>query len=241
MTSRWFSRYFVLLLGLALAVSAGAQSPPEMPQHSAPVIVPDMFRFIEGTWAEYEMLDKNQNQSFTLKISILEQEQVRRTVLSRRRNYRWMEFEVHQPNQPSVVIRYLAREQATGPGELREAIIQMENIRNPLRLGSVWLRENDKDFVNAAYRWADVEQSEEEVTLQGHTFNTWRVVSEAKDGTTTATAVVSEAIPPLGLYFAETSEIRMQLKNWGTNAQSAIRGQPLGLTSWIYRQMQDSM
>jgi hypothetical protein len=58
----------VCLSAFGFTLSAWAQSPPDLSQQPSPVIVPELFQFAEGTWAEYEMLDKSQEQPFTLKL-----------------------------------------------------------------------------------------------------------------------------------------------------------------------------
>ncbi len=236
--------YHALLAGIILvslsytgAVHAGE---PPMPSHAPPIIVGDVFQFIEGSWAEYEILDKTDDSTYILRMSILGQEHVRRTWFSRRRPYRWLEIDVRIPDDPRVVINYLARETSDGPGDPREMILQIEGFDDPLRLGRRWLRGSDDPIVDAEYEWTRQDVGEEVITHGDRSFTAWRVQSEAEDGTT-AEAVVSEELPPFGLYFVETNDQRMSLRDWGMGAQSTITGQPIGLTRWIARQIRQGV
>ncbi len=213
---------------------------PPMPTHPTPIVVGDMFQFVEGAWAEYEIFDKIQDTTFTMRMSVLGPQQVRRTWFSRRRPYRWLEFDVHMPGEPRVLINYLARETPEGPGEPHEMIIQIEEFENPIRLRRRWLRGNEDEIVDAGYEWTRQRVDEEAITHGDRSFSAWRVQAKAEDGTTVE-AVVSEELPPFGLYFAETPEQRMTLRDWGTDARSTITGQPLGLTRWIARQVREGM
>lgn len=221
----------------AQASEAGA---PPVPSYPAPIVVGDVFQFVEGAWGEYEILDKTENTTFTLRMSILNAENVRRTLFSRQRPYRWLEFEIELPDEPKVVVKYLARETSQGPGEPHEMILQIEDFKDPLRLGRMWLRGNQEDVVNDEYEWVRQQVDEEEITHAGRTFSAWRVQAEAEDGSIVE-AIVSEELPPFGLYFAETSTQRMRLLDWGMEAQSKITGQPIGLSRWIARQVREGM
>ena len=218
----------------------GEATVPSIPDQPAPLIVDGAFQFVEGAWAEYDMLDKPRDQAYVLRVSVLGTEQARRTWLSRRRTYRWMEFDVRMPDQPRVVVKSLARERSGGPGEVREMIIQLENYEHPIRLGRTWLRRNQEPMVNESYTWTEHRVEEKDVTHAGRTFTAWQVESTAEDGTRVE-AWVSEALPPLGIYITETPDLRMQLRDWGMDARSAITGEPLGLTRWIYRQVREGM
>ncbi|GEM_PF-1990877 len=235
--------HHAILAGIILASSsfmaqtASADAGESLrPSHPPPVVVGDMFQFVEGAWAEYEVLDKADNTTHTLRMSILGQEQVRRTIFSRRRAYRWLELDVRVPDEPRVVINYLARETSEGPGEPHEMILQIEDFEDPIRLGRRWLRGGDEEVVDADYEWIRQEADEEIITHGDRSFTAWRVQAEAEDGTTVE-AVVSEELPPFGLYFVETAEQRMTLRDWGMGAQSTITGEPIGLSRWIARQV----
>ncbi len=209
---------------------------PPMPSHAPPIIVGDVFQYIEGAWAEYDVLDKTDDTAYILRMSILGQEQVRRTWFSRRRPHRWLEIDVQMPEEPRVVINVLARETSGGPGDPREMILQIEGYDDPIRFGRMWLRGSDEEIVDADYEWTRQDVDEEIITHGDRSFTAWRVQSKADDGTTVE-AVVSEDLPPFGLYFVETNEQRMSLRDWGLGAQSSITGQPIGLTRWIARLM----
>ncbi len=229
----------MLLLSLSLTGSVHAGEPP-MPGHPPPILVGDVFQFVEGAWAEYEVLDKSDNSTFILRMSILGQERARSSMFSRRQTYRWLEFDVKIPDEPRTVINYLAEETSEGPGEPNEMIVQIEGFRDPIRFGRMWLRGSDEPVVNAAYEWTRQDVGEEVITHGGRSFTAWRVHAEAEDGTTVE-AVVSEELPPFGLYFAETNEQRMTLLDWGMGAESSISGDPIGLTRWVARQVREGV
>ncbi len=218
---------------------ADAGAPPR-PSHAPPIIVGDVFQYVEGAWAEYDVLDKTDDSAYVLRMAILGQEQVRRTWFSRRRPYRWLEIDVQMPDEPRVVINYLGRETSDGPGEPREVILQIEGFDDPLRLGRMWLRGSDEEMVDTDYEWTRQEVDEEIITHGDRSFTAWRVQAEADDGTIVE-AVVSEELPPFGLYFVETNEQRMHLRDWGLGARSTITGQPVGMTRWIARQVREGV
>jgi hypothetical protein len=233
---------FIILAALSTPIqtrAADAGEPP-VPDFPPPMVVGDMFQFTEGAWAEYDILDKNEQMTYILRISILEQEAVRRTWFSRRRMYRWLEFQVQMPDHPHVVVKYLGPETPEGPGEPHEMIVQIEEYEDPIRFGRMWLRDNDEQIVTADYEWSDQRVDEETITHAGRTFSAWRAQATADDGTTVE-AIVSEELPPFGLYFAENSEQRMTLRDWGMGARTAITGEPVGLFRWITRQVQAAM
>ncbi len=228
--------HLAMLSAVVQQTRAADSGAPPMPAYPAPIVVGDMFQFVEGAWAEYEILDKAEDTTFTLRMSVLDVEQVRRTWLSRSRPYRWLEFAIDMPGEPQVVVKYLARETAEGPGEPHEIIIQVPDYENPIRLGRMWLRNNEEEIVNTELVWSHHRADEEMITHAGRTFSAWRVQAEAEDGTTVV-AIVSEELPPFGLYFTETPEQRMTLRDWGMDARSTITGEPLGLSRWIARQV----
>lgn len=213
---------------------------PPMPNHPPPIVVGDMFQFVEGAWAEYEILDKSENTTFILRMAILGQVDARTSTFGRRQPHRWLEIDVQMPDQPRVVINYLALETPQGPGDPNEMIIQIEGFRDPIRFGRAWLRGNKDEIVDADYEWVRQEVDEEVIIHGNRSFTAWRVQAQAEDGTTVE-AVVSEDLPPFGLYFAETTDQRMTLRDWGLGAGSTITGEPIGLTRWISRQIREGM
>lgn len=236
-----------IFIGISLALfsimaqsSAADTGAPPLPGHPSPVIVGDVFQFVEGSWAEYEIYDKDDESTVIFRMSVLDTEQVRRTWLSRRRTYRWIEFEVTVPDESHVIIKYLARETSEGPGDPHEMIIQIEGFDNPIRVGRRFLAEDAEEFVAADFEWTRQQVDEETITHAGRTFSAWRVQAEAEDGSIVE-AIVSEDLPPLGLFFTETPELRMSLLDWGMDASSQITGEPLGITRWIGRQVRDAM
>lgn len=211
---------------------------PPMPSHPPPIIVGDVFQFIEGAWAEYEVLDKANDSTLILRMSVLGQERARPSMFSRRQTYRWLEIDVKIPDQPRAVINLLAEETDEGPGDPNQMILQIEGFNDPIRFGRMWLRGSDDPVVDAEYEWTRQDVGEEVITRGDHSFTAWRVQAEAEDGTTVE-AVVSEDLPPFGLYFVETNEQRMTLRDWGMGAQSTITGEPIGLARWIARQLRE--
>lgn len=229
----------IILISLSQMGAVNAGEPP-MPGNPPPILVGDVFQFVEGAWAEYEVLDKSDNSTLVLRMSILGQERARSSMFSRRQTYRWLEIDVRIPDEPRAVINYLAEETDEGPGAPNQMILQIEGFRDPIRFGRMWLRGSDEPVVDAAYEWTRQDVAEEVITHGDRSFTAWRVQAEAEDGTT-AEAVVSEELPPFGLYFAETNEQRMTLLDWGMGAESTITGEPIGLTRWIARQIREGV
>ncbi len=236
---------FVLVLSLTgfsalTQLHAANADVPSVPSYPTPILVGDVFQFVEGSWGEYELYDKNEDSSFILRMSILGTEQVRPRWFSRRRPYRWLEFEVTLPDEPRVIVKYLAEETPEGPGEPHEMILQIEEFENPLRIGRRMLARGDEVIVDDGLEWVRHQVDEEVITHDERSFTAWRVTAETEDGDTVE-AVVSMDLPPFGLYFTETAEMRMQLLDCGMDASSQITGEPLGLTRWITRIVRDSM
>lgn len=231
---------FLTCFSFMAQIEFAAAGEPSRPSHPPPIVVGDVFQFVEGAWAEYEILDKADDTTLILRMSILGQESARRTIFSRRRPYRWLEIDVQVPDEPRVTINYLARETSDGPGEPREMILHIEGYQNPIRFGRMWLRGSDEEIVDTEHEWTRQDVDEEIITHGDRSFTAWRVQAEAEDGTIVE-AVVSEELPPFGLYFAETTAQRMSLQDWGLGAQSSITGNPIGLTRWIARQVREGV
>ncbi len=232
--------YHPILAGIILSslLQAGVvrAGEPPLPSHPPPIIVGDVFQFIEGAWAEYEVLDKSDNSTFLLRMAILGQEQARPSMFSRSRTHRWLELDVKIPDEPRAIINLLVEETPDGPGDPNEMILQIEGFSDPIRLGRRWMRGSDEPVLDTEYEWVRQDVGEEVITHGDRSFTAWRVQTEAEDGTTVE-AVVSEELPPFGLYYVETNEQRMSLRDWGLGARSTITGQPIGLARWVVRQI----
>jgi len=226
---------FLLMGGASLhgETQAGAGQPAMM-------MVGEVFQFIPGTWAEYELFDLGAEKTFTMRVSMLESEQVRRRLFSRRRTYHWMEIAITQPDEPRVTVKVLAQETPEGPGEQHEAVVQVEGFENPIRLSRRRLAKSDDEILSTGLTWVQTQLGKEEMTHLGRTFTAWTLQAEDAEGRTMS-AVVSEDLPPFGLYQVETPEMRMVLTDWGTGATSAIEGRPLGLCRWILKQIGTAM
>jgi hypothetical protein len=66
----------------------------------------------------------------------------------------------------------------------------------------------------------------------GREFEAWIV--EAVDGAgKRLKAVVSAELAPVGVYLAESDEVRMQLTDWGEGARTKIRGRVYPFWIWL--------
>ena len=212
----------VLLLGMAHATE---QVPGQKPM----LVIDDAFQFNPGAWADYQMYDKAKQESYRMKFATLTRE-------SRQgRPHIWMEIDIAMPDQPRVVTRILAEETKAGPGDPQEVIVQMDGHK-PFTVPQSFLKDDDQE-VGQIQGYGNVKKLENRhLTVNGRSFSVWHIQAEADDGTE-MTAEVSEELPPLGIFKAETPEMTMTLLDWGMGAQTAIQGTPMNFWMWIIDQI----
>jgi hypothetical protein len=193
------------------------------------VVIDDTFQFIPGTWATYTVHDKQKNEEYEMTFSVMEDERNSDGPCS------WMEVVIKMEQTPTVVTRFLARKTKQGPGEVLEAIVQMEGY-SPFTVPRNFLEGEDAEVAQTLnYRLAK-KVRKKSVNFQHRKINLW-LVEAISDNQQSITAWVSEELPPMGIFKIDTSEVGMYLEDWGTGAQSEITGTPMNFYLWIASQI----
>jgi hypothetical protein len=224
---------------LALTGHAADKTPP-IPGQKPLLVIGDSFRFVEGSWAKYRILDKTKNETYLMELSILGQEQ--KKVRKKLTTFRWMEVRVEMPKNPVVVTRFLADETPQGPGELQDVIVQVEGY-SPFSVPKKFYKENKKGNpgVMQVKPVQGVKNVEKRIVEhKGERIEVIDVEAVDADGRPLR-ASVSEALPPIGLFSAETADIKMDLEDQGLNAKSRITGTPMNFYLWVISQVADGL
>ncbi len=200
------------------------------------IVVNDVFQFLEGSWAQYDVQDHVNERDYTMRISMLNPERVRRRLFSRRRDYHWMEIDIQLPDEPRVITKVLTKVTPEGPGEMHRAIVKIDGFDHPIALSRRRLRASEGDIIKPDMTLKEEKLEQREIIHQGRSLNVWTVKAEDEEGNVT-TVIISEELPPFGLYSVESPQLKMTLSDWGTGATSAIEGRPLGLIRWILHQI----
>jgi hypothetical protein len=221
---------------LAGAGSGGSAAREQIPGQKRPlVIVGDTFRFVEGSWARYVVDDLQTGETYRMTMAVLEKGRKKSTV------GRWMEVDVRMPGQPGVATRFLVTETAQGPGELLEAIVQVEGM-TPFSVPGRFLKAGNDQKVAPLKPAKLVRQSTEKISIphRDGAIEAWAVDAETAEGERVQ-ATVSLELPPITLYEATTREMRMKAEDWGLGARSAIRGEPQSFYIWLLEQVAKGM
>jgi hypothetical protein len=219
-------RLFVLpALLLALAGFAAGQSPQKIPGQAPMLLIEGTFKFTPGTWAVYDVLDKEKNEPFLMSISILDRETYKG------KNGIWMEIEVKMKDTPVVVTDALVEENLEVPGEVLRAIVQVEGV-SPFKVPAKYLKGDGQEVGRFEPAKIVKRLEQKKITYKGRTVSTLVVEAENSAGQKVA-ATVSLDIPPIALYAAETEEMRLTLNDWGTGAKTKLQGEPVSFTMWL--------
>ena len=193
------------------------------------VVVDDAFQFIPGTWATYTVDDKRKKEEYEMKFSVMEDGNIPGVACS------WMEVVIKTKQTPTVVTRFLARKTRQGPGEVLEAIVQMDGY-SPFTVPHNFLTGEDAEVGQTLnYRLAK-KVRKKSVKFQNRKIDLW-LVEATSDDQQSVEAWVSEEVPPLGVFKIDTSEVGMYLQDWGTGAQSGIAGTPMNFYLWLTSQI----
>lgn|GEM_PF-440302 len=234
MKRRWGSLGLSTLLGLSSVVFAG----PESAQQQKPVpMMGSEFRFMPGTWSLYTVTDTREQQTYTMRVSVLD------SVSQRRATAYWLEIEILSSHHPDVVTRLLVPDTGQGPGDAQKAYVQVagyppfEVPRHQLRAD----RKKDNGQTGPFLTYELVRRPDEKtLAWKGRTIKATTV--EAIDPhAQPATVVVSRDAPPLGIVELTTPEVRMELLNWGTGATTKITEKPTGLWRWMWNIISQTM
>jgi hypothetical protein len=227
----------IILLALGLAAAAGALFPAQekVPGQKPLVVVGGAFQFLEGSWARYNIQDKVKNETYSLSLAVLERKIIDGRACS------WLEIEVRMKDRPRVVTRVLVEETGEGPGEIRSAVVQVEGS-DPFSVPKGYLKPESKSGRVAPVLAAEITRRLERtaVCLRGRTISAWRVEVRTEDGRELK-AIVSQELPPIGVYDIESSDLRMTADDWGTGARSEIKGTPLPFWLWLLGQVSRSL
>ena len=126
--------WFLLSLSVLWAADA-------IPGQRTMFMVPEIFLFSPGTWAEYNLLDRETQESYRMWFAVLERENHKGTPCI------WMEVDIRLDGQPRVVTRFLAEETDSGPGELKKAIVSVEKFQGSDRsliIATMGISDNDQ-------------------------------------------------------------------------------------------------
>lgn len=206
-------------------IEAGEQIPGQKPMP----MIEGAFQFSSGAWADYDMYDKAKQQGYRMKFVTLTRE------FRQGQPHIWMEIGIEMPDQPRVVTRILAEETTSGPGEVREVIVQMDGHK-PFSIPKSFLKDDEKEVGQLQPFMSQEKLERRTVTHNGRTFEVWHVQAVDEQGLR-MTAEVSESLPPLGIYQADTAEMNMRLVAHGLGAQTAIQGEPMDFWLWIMDQI----
>lgn len=215
-----------LCLPLAAAMLGGVPAQDQnIPGQKAFPLIQDTFKFVPGSWADYTLFDKAKNETFRMRIAALEKETVKGVPCS------WLEIEVEMKDAPLVVTSFLAEETPNGPGRIEKAVVQVAGM-SPFSVPKKYL--DGPDAQVADFKPAKIVKKLEakKVVLAGKTIEVLFVEAETEKNETVS-AGISLRIPPIAVYQAETSEIKMTLNDWGGEARTRITGPAIPFFLWI--------
>jgi hypothetical protein len=232
----------VVVLALALVDPrlVLAASDPSIPGQRPLIVIGEAFRFVHGAWACYSVRDKAANQDYRLCLAVLEGENRKKRKKDKARTpCCWMEVEVGSPDHPRVVTRFLAEQTSNGPGELLEAVVQVEGY-SPFRVPKKYLKPDDPKVGETQVAHVVRRLEQKAIRHAGKDLWAWELEARDADGKEIR-AVVNEELPPIGVYSAETDQIRMEIVDWGMDARSKITGTPTNFYVWILEQIAKEM
>jgi hypothetical protein len=221
-------RALVLAVALASIVSAADKT---VPGQKPVLLVDGTFRFVQGSWGKYEIQDLAKKETYQMWIAILDGKQLNKN--GKKVPYSWLEIAVDLPGQPSVVTRCLVEQTPEGPGELDKVIVQVAGMAAFSVPKRFYEPQDGKAATVAQFQVAKQGQqvSRDQYTVGARSFPAWTLEAFDEAGKPVR-AVVSEELPPIGVYRAEAGSTRMTLLDWGTGAKSRIRG--LAYPFWLW-------
>ncbi|RJX35993.1 MAG: hypothetical protein C4525_02070 [Desulfarculus sp.] len=225
------------ILGLAAvfwpAGAGPAQAQEPKVQGQRPVMVVDgAFLLQPGAWARYQVRDLVKKESSLLYIATLERtsHQGRPAMI--------MELEVQPQTGDPVVTRILAQDTPQGPGKVYEVVVQPRGY-DPFTVPDSFLADQGGE-AGEVQRFRPTGSQSLSVTLKGRKLAAHKVSGSDAKGRP-FNAVVSQAVPPLGLISVDTPETQMRLEDWGQGARSRIRGEPMNFYLWLILQIGNAM
>jgi hypothetical protein len=215
----------LLLFLPAFAAQAAAQSGQKIPGQKSMLLIQDTFKLVPGTWALYDVLDKEKNEPFLMNIAVLGRETYKG------KNGIWLEIEVKMKDMPVVVTDALIDEAAGPSGEVLKAVVQVEGV-SPFKVPEKYLKGDGQEV--GQFEPAKVVRKLEQKKIVHKGKSVDALVVEAENGQgQKVSATVSLQILPIALYAAETDDLRMTINDWGTGAQTKLKGEPVSMTLWL--------
>jgi hypothetical protein len=224
---------WALLAGLAAGGMLLAEE--KVPGQKPLVIIADTFQFVPGAWARYNVYDKEKKEAYDLYFAVLGREEKDGQACA------WIEVDVRIKDQPRVVTRFLALETPQGPGDVKNVIVQVEGY-SPFTVPKKFLKPDQGKGQVAQLKPARVVKKLERraVGPVGRRVQAWVVEAVTDDGQEVK-AVVSEELPPIALYEAESPALRMTAVDWGLGARTRITGEPVPFWLWLMEQVEKGM
>lgn len=218
---------------LAAAAAAGSGSADTVPGQKPLIIIDGSFRYLKGSWASYHVTDLAKNETYRMYISVLDQ--TTRKKKGKKTTYRWMEIQVEAPGQPAVVTRILAQETREGPGELESVIVQVAGM-DAFTVPRSFFDGQKRAGEPAVTQIQTVKQvrrlERKQYSHGGRKFEAWTLEAVDSSGKPVR-AVVSEELAPIGVYLAESGDLRMELTDWGMGAKTRINGPAYPFWLWL--------
>jgi hypothetical protein len=216
---------FIALL-LSLAAFAAAQTAPQkIPGQKSMLLIEGTFKLVPGTWALYDVLDKEKNEPFLMSISVLGPETYKG------KNGMWLEIEVKMKDMPVVVTDALVEETASVPGEVLKAVVQVEGV-SPFKVPEKYLKGEGQEVGQFEPAKIVRKLEQKKIAHKGRTVDALVVEAENSQGQRVS-ATVSVQIPPIALYDAETDDLKLTVNDWGTGAKTKLQGEPVSFTLWL--------
>lgn len=196
------------------------------------MMVGDTFQFIPGSWATYALHDKTDDSYYTMTMSILE------SVRKNGKDCAWMEIEIETDTE-RVVTRILTEKTKNGPGEILDVVVYIHGF-TPFTIPQKWMKGEEQQV--AEFRVGHVTQrvNQRTVTFGGRTLDVVEVDAVDDKGTAIA-ATASLGITPIGLLYAETTDVGMYLEDWGMGATTRVVGTPQSFYLWLASQIGSSL
>jgi hypothetical protein len=193
------------------------------------MFIGEAFQFIPGTWSQYMIHDRLKNEHYQMVMAILEKTKVDGKPCS------WMEIEITSLKNPPVITRMLVEETKSGPGDIKEVIVQIKGYA-PFTVPQKYFEGSDKEVGQFKPAFVKKRINQRRVTLNNREMVAWEAEAVDDKGKTTR-ALVSESVLPIGVIMAENEEMRMYLSQSGGNAKTRIEGSPMNFYLWLLMQV----
>ena len=222
----------IFLLSLVLLAPPPVFAQQQIAGQKPVMMIGDTFQFIPGSWATYALHDKKEDTYYTMTMSILE------SVRKNGKDCAWMEIEI-ETDKELVVTRILTEKTKNGPGEVLEVIVYIHGF-TPFSIPEKWMKGEDQQV--AEFKVGQVKQrvNQRTITFGGRQLDVIEVDAVDESGTPIA-ATASMGITPIGVLYAETTEIGMYLEDWGMGAKTRVVGKPQSFYMWLLSQIGGSL